>query len=331
MFASKKNSTPNNPPDSGEKPARWFNGALKWVTALTAIISLFFAVQKVTQTVADNSARTQQISELLRVATMQQQAMDFSRAWDSLAKAAETAGAGDALSRLLDPHKGDIAKIHGQREDLAMAWLANISVPEGQSFSTIVDKLVPVLERGTGSAEPQRKADLLAHIGWSYFLRNRDGHSSFDPAQQYAQAIALDALNPFAHAYWGHWLLWQGDDLDTANAHFAQALQSGRERERVRDTQLVSLNNAGPRGEPQFIATIIEMLNNGEAVADSYRTVARRTLENACSHWGQSTMPALKARNSNGDLVSVYTQLTAHIDNDENEQRVRRECLAALK
>lgn len=328
MFANKKNPASN---DGHEKPARWFDGALKWVTALTAIISLFFAVQKVTQTVADNTARTQQIGELLRVAVMQQQAMDFSRAWDSLANAAQTAGSGDALAKLLDRREDDIAKIHTQREDLAMAWLANISVPEGKSFSDIVDKLVPVLERGTGTATPQRKADLLAHIGWSYFLRNRDGHNSFDPAQQYAQALTLDEKNPYAHAYWGHWILWQGDDIDTARNHFAQALQGERARERVRDIQLVALHNAAQRGEPLFIATIIEMTKGGEAVSDSYRTVARRILENACSHWGQSAMPALKAQISNTDLIWIYAQLTEADDNDENQRRLRSECLAQLK
>jgi tetratricopeptide (TPR) repeat protein len=284
--------------------------------------------------VADNTARTQQIAELLRVASMQQQAMDYARAWDSLEKAAQLAGSGDALAKLLDHHEADTAKVRSQREELAMAWLENITVPEGKSFSDIVDKLVPALEAGTGAtgtagATAQHKADLLAHIGWSYFLRSRDGHNTFDPSQQYAQAIALDPQNPFAHAYWGHWILWQGESLDNALAHFSQALQSGREREHVRDIELVALNNAGSRAEPEFIAAEIAMLRNNEALSDLYRTIGRRVLENACGKWGQPELAALKAKLSGADLIWIDTQLTEHADADE--LHARNECLAKLK
>ena len=327
MFAKKDPATGDD--NTGEKSPRFFDRALKWVTALTAIISLFFAVQKVTQTVADNTARTQQIAELLRVATMQQQAMDYSRAWDSLATASQMAAAGDAFAQLLYPRTAENAKIQTQREDLAMAWLMNAQAMNGKGFSDIVDKLVPVLERGTGSAAPQRKADLLAHIGWSYFLRSRDGYNNFDPSQQYAQAIALDPENPFANAYWGHWILWQGGDIDAANAHFAEAMHSNREHDGVRYMQLVAFSNAGARGEPGYIKTVMEMMNSGETISDTTRSIARRVLEGACSKYGESDLARLKAQIPIADLVSMYKQLSAQTTPEEMPQR--NECLARLK
>lgn len=321
MFAKKDSTTP---------PSR-FDRALKWVTALTAILSLFFAVQKVTQTIDENASRAQQINELLRVATMQQQATDYARAWDSLTEAATLANSGDALARLLGQHDADSAKVRTQREELAMAWLMDIRVPDGKPFAEVIDKLVPVLEHGTANATPQHKADLLAHIGWSYFLRNRDGHSDFDPSQQYAQAIALDPDNPYAHAYWGHLLAWHNAQAaDTAvREHFDTALRSGRDRNRVRDMQLIAYNNEGEAGTPEFLQIVVEMTKNGEAIPERYNRQIEAIFENACNTYGKELLRTLKTTIASADLAAVYARFG---DASTLEaQSFRTTCFAQLK
>ena len=63
-----------------------------------------------------------------------------------------------------------------------MQWLDNIRLSGDQTFASIADKLQPVLTRGAASKEsPQRRADLMAHLGWSYFLRRREAPSGPDP------------------------------------------------------------------------------------------------------------------------------------------------------
>ena len=330
MFAGKKNSTDatDATDEAPEKPARFFDRALKWVTALTAIISLFFAVQKVTQTIDENASRAQKVSELLRVATMQQQATDYARAWDNLTEAAQVAGSGDALAKMLSNHKAESAKVRAQREELAMAWLMDIRVPDGKQFADIVDKLVPVLEHGTANAAPQHKADLIAHIGWSYFLRNRDGHSNFDPSQQYAQAVALDPNNPYAHAYWGHLLAWRSSvGVTDVREHFNAALRSGRNRERVRDMQLIANHNQGEAGTPEFLRTVVEMRKNGEAIPKKYHGSIEGMFENACGAYGADLLRNLKANISGDDLTAVYRD----IGSKATEQNDRTDCFAKLK
>jgi hypothetical protein len=95
-----------------------------------------------------------------------------------------------------------------------MVWLRNIILAEGQKFSDIVEKLVPVLARGVSSASGVRKADLLAHIGWAYFLKARNGPGNMDPEQQYRLALEIDPSSPYAHVHWGHWIIWKKGNLD---------------------------------------------------------------------------------------------------------------------
>lgn len=330
MFANKKQPTSDSTSENStdEKPTRWFDGALKWVSALTAIISLFFAVQKVTQTIDENASRAQKVNELLRVATMQHQASDYSRAWDNLSDAAQVAGSGDALSRLLSKPEATSAKVRAQREELAMAWLMDIRVAEGKQFSEIIDKLVPVLEHGTANATPQRKADLIAHIGWSYFLRSRDGHGDFDPSQQYTQAVALDPENPYAHAYWGHWLAWSTTDNNAkVREHFDIALRSGRDRNRVRDMQLIANYNQGEAGTPEFLKTVVEMTKNNEAIPQRFNPQIEGIFENACGPYGVELLRNLKMKIAGDDLTTVYR----NIGSKATEPSDRTACFAKLK
>ena len=214
---------------------------LKWVGAVTAVLSLILGLYQVTQLVSDIRERKRHIAELHGVGKQQQGAGDFPSAWASFEQALKNADEGGQIAKLtgrLDPERRQLREA---QEDLAMAWLENIRVAEGQKFSDIVDKLVPVLDRGIGGANGIRKADLLAHVGWAYFLKTREGPRNVNPEKYYRQASEIDPANPYAHAYWGHWILWNSGNLEDALKHFSAAVASGREVPHVRTIQLSAL------------------------------------------------------------------------------------------
>jgi tetratricopeptide (TPR) repeat protein len=130
-----------------------------------------------------------------------------------------------------------------------MAWLEDVHLQEGQKFSDVTDKVEPVLLRAAASSKlGPEQADLRAHVGWAYFLESRDGRADLDPAKVYREAVAEDGNNPYAHAMWGHWILWQScEHISEARAHFTAALAAARERAYVRRLELSALLNCHTR------------------------------------------------------------------------------------
>jgi len=211
--------------DAAASPKFW-----KWVGYTTALLSLIAGVRQTAKLITDRSEARHKIEALLASEQLQLRSQDYDHAWQTLDQASKI----DAAS----------APLHAAQETLAMAWLENAQTSDNQKFSSVTDKLDPILTRGvTESKDPQRQADLLAHLGWSYFLRSRDGSAAPDPAASYADAVLRDANNPFANAMWGHWIFWNHGDAREAQRHFSSALSSGREREFVRRWQLTALLN----------------------------------------------------------------------------------------
>jgi hypothetical protein len=183
---------------------------------------------------------SRKIDALMAAASLELQLHDYPSAWRSLEQASQA----DSNS----------AKVRAAQEDAAMAWLENIHARENESFSDIVKRLEPTLTRGVAGAQsPSRQADLMAHIGWSQFLRFRDGSSRLDPAKAYAAAVKIDANNPYAQAMWGFWVLWNLSPelpvttilgaIEDAGRHFSSAMTTGRQRAYVRNLQLAGLMN----------------------------------------------------------------------------------------
>lgn len=127
------------------------------------------------------------------------------------------------------------------REDCGMRWLREMRVrADTESFGTFVAKVQPVLAQGLARSSGERRADLLAHLGWGDFLRARDGGGAPDPAGQYRAALQDDPDNVYANAMWAHNLAWRGERLGDVQARFAAALKSPRERAWVRGLQYAS-------------------------------------------------------------------------------------------
>lgn len=212
---------------------RRFPPLLKWVGAVTAVLSLMFGIAQLWNGVFGFTSKRRHVNELLATGRVQLEQRDYRAAWASDSQAALLAG--------------DEQRVRRAQEDVAMAWLAE-SHPTEDETPGIASRLTPVLQRGLVEAKGERKADILAHLGWAEFLRlgSRGGGRLQDSL--YRQALAVDSENVYAHAMLGHCILWRRGSLDEARGHFAAALAHGRARGYVRSLQVAALANT--RDEP---------------------------------------------------------------------------------
>jgi len=205
---------------------------LAWVGSITAVFSLIAGIYGGWAFLSGQLEKRRTVDRLLAAEAVQLHTSDYESAWKTLAQAAS-----------VDPGS---ARVQQAQEDVAMMWLDNIRISGGQTFTSITERLAPILTSGAASAKsPQRQADLLAHLGWSYFLRNRETPAGPDPEPAYREALQKDPANPYAHAMWGHWILWNHGDAAKASEHFAAALATPRPglHSYVRSMQLSALNN----------------------------------------------------------------------------------------
>ena len=240
---------------TGSRPAdapqsSWHARTLKWIAAVTAVISLLLGVRQLTSWVGDIYSRQREADTLVEVARQQASRGEFAAAWTSLDRAAQ-ARAGEAVDRA--------------RVEIAFAWLQDARPGPGQKFAVITDAVTPALDRALVTAEGERRADLLAHLGWVTFLRLRDGFDG-DPALRYHEALAIDPDNVFANAMLGHWLLWRGAaQMAAARDHFDRALAAaGDRRPFVRRLQLAALRDRNEAGDAELLRAANEMRTRNE-------------------------------------------------------------------
>ncbi|MGH7383932.1 MAG: hypothetical protein ACREKG_02050 [Candidatus Rokuibacteriota bacterium] len=226
--------------DANSSPLK---SVMKWVGIVAAVLSLIAGVRQFLALTAESAERERRIGELLATGAAQQAAKDYPQAWTSFEMALTQAEPGNLLAKLTGRLGERRRQVRMAQEDLAMRWLQGIAVPQGQTFSSIVDKVLPVLHRGAIEASGARVGDMYAHVGWGYFLKRRDGPSSLDPAPWYAKAIEADPANPYAHAFSGHWKMWNDESFEAATGEFAAAIASKRERSFVRGLQVSALLN----------------------------------------------------------------------------------------
>jgi tetratricopeptide (TPR) repeat protein len=248
---------------TSQSPDRWklFGTILKWVGGSAAVISLLTAMLQVNSLFRSWQSRQETVSELAKAARLQANAGDYAGAWKLYDQALQ-----------LEP--GSRPARDGQG-DLAMQWLRDIRVSEKQSFSQVVDPLLPVLYRAAVSGNNRRAADALAHIGWANYLKNRDlgTASSGELAgpsveEQFQAALRADSANVYAHAMWGFWIAYRGGDLSEADRHFSEALKAGRDRQYVQSLRIWAYLNR--EGDTEAAVALIrladEMRQNRENI-----------------------------------------------------------------
>ena len=257
-----------DPPASPDRIAK----ALKWVGAVTSILSLIFGLYQLTTLMAGVRERQRRIAESLEVETSQRSVGDFARAWATLQDAAKLADEGGKLATIMGRLDEVRQRVRLRQEDLAMAWLRDARPGPGRAFSDIVTPVLPVLERGLLGAADRRKADLLVHLGWADFLRTRDDGIVRNSETRYREALQLDPGNPYVHANLGHWILWRGGRLEAAQTQFSAALESGRARAYVRKMQIAALQNRqNVETDGEILRVVNDMRKNKESIDEGTR------------------------------------------------------------
>jgi hypothetical protein len=241
--------------------------ALKGAAAVTAVISLLLAANQVTGLVQTFRVHHKEFSEAIAVGKQELGRGDYPAAFESFTHAAE-----------LDPIDHGAQNLKAQA---AMLWLENVQGGT-KSFTEIANSLLPVLDKALSNSKGPAAADLTAHIGWANFLRYRDGaRGGISIEDSYGQALRLDPHNVYAHAMWGHWILWQHGEVSVAAEHFAAALATGRAHLYVRSLQISALlNSAGDAEDTELLLVANEMRLNGESMEPQLRqSVFEQTFE----------------------------------------------------
>jgi hypothetical protein len=250
--------------DETSSPLKSF---MKWVGIVAAVLSLIAGARQFLTMTAESAERERRISELLATGAAQQSARDYPQAWTTFETALTQAEQGNLLAKLTRRPGERRQQVRAAQESLAMQWLENVSVPQGQTFASVVDKVLPVLHRGALESSGARVGDLYAHVGWGYFLKRRDGQSALDPAPWYVRALEAGPANPYAHAFRGHWKMWSNEPVDSAMGEFAKAVASNRERPYVRGMQISALLNRGSTdARVELVKIASEMHKNDEAI-----------------------------------------------------------------
>lgn len=203
-------------------------------------------------------------TQLVKAASAQAEAGDYAAGWKLVSQAVEQA-----------PQSNEA---RDAQTSLAMLWLRNMRYSETHHFAEYVDPLLPCLNEAAVRAKGKEAADALAHIGWAYSLKDRDGQENLAVTEQFRRAVALDPTNAYAHAMWGFWILWEDGPLDEAEGHLSVALKSGREHQYARNLQVFALNIGCNHGTTTCAVHLIrawnEMRLNKEALpADSRKSV----------------------------------------------------------
>jgi hypothetical protein len=229
----------------------------KVVGYATALLTLGFGLSRVWVAVADYRERQREVEELLATADVLMIGADYRDAWETVNEALE-----------LD----DSPRVRERLEDVAMVWLRDASVPAGETFDSLVSPLLPVITRGITLSEGQRRADLLAHLGYAGFLRWKNTGTNTDFDRYYDEALGIDPANPFANAFSAHWILQPpSGSFDDAQAHFRVAIEGDREREFVRRMQLAALTNSSTlESDAAMVRMAVELHAANEPVPEGF-------------------------------------------------------------
>jgi hypothetical protein len=245
---------------------------MKWVGIVTALISFGTALYGLAHSASELRDHKRVFREQLNSGKMQASSGDFANAWDSFTRAEATVTDEGVVAKLLGGLSPEQKEVRTAEQDLAMDWLRDGRVPEGSQFSSIADKLVNTLTSGANTSNGARKADLLAHLGWAYFLKRRDGDESLRPEAEYKEALTADAKNPYANVFWGHWILWNHGPLNDANERFAAALSTDRARSVVRHFELSALANVrSDETDAAWLHVVSDMQAGNERIESSLR------------------------------------------------------------
>jgi tetratricopeptide (TPR) repeat protein len=247
------------------------------------------------------------ISELLAAANLLTETGDYSGAWKLTEQARE-----------LQP---DLPQVQETQIQLAMRWLRNIRVAtsRGQTFTEIVDKLLPCLYGSAAQGKGAKSADSFAHIGWANYLKQREGVMDLEIEKNYRKALDLDAENPYAHAMWGQSILRKTRRNEEASPHFSAALKSSRDKEFVRLVQLVTLVDVGT---DDCSIEMIRVLDQMRKTQEPLELDQRRRIEGHIYYrYRREMLDRIASILTPVDHLATYVWLIRDLENDDPRRR----------
>jgi hypothetical protein len=181
-----------------------------------------------------------------------------------------------AFSDLIEKHPRNKA-LRSARVDGAMLWIRNyhIAGAEGKDVAGAANAelspLIAMLEAESAGVSGTQAATLAAHLGWAHFLRFKIAEADMmESAEPYfRQALRLNSRDVYANSMLGNWLLQtKPDAVSEAMGHFHTAVETGEEREFVREFELGGLMSSReqPTAQQELVKLSNEMRKNGEPI-----------------------------------------------------------------
>jgi tetratricopeptide (TPR) repeat protein len=304
-----------------QNPQRWqvIGDALKWIGGVTAVLSLFLVAQQVNNVLSTWTDRQESVAALIMASDLQASAGDYAGAWGSLDQALT-----------LEPGS---TRVRAKRVELAMLWVRNVSRTGDQTYSEIINPLLPSLYLGAVRNDAGERADALAHIGWSNALKARDGIRQLAIDEQFDAALAVDPDNVFAHTWQATWLYMRENDtdydkprIDLARMHFNAALATGQRRQWVRRMQLSSyIGSYNDAAQIETIAVVASIKAEGDPLP-AYAAAFEQELTNLVLDRGDRAdglRNAALSRFTWNEILDIYNLVLSLRSDSQNKTQVR--------
>ena len=250
-------------PSCGSSQSRFhrFSPALKWIGGITAVLSLVMLATQVQGLISQWQRTQEAVQERVEGARLQQEMGDLIGALREVSGALE-----------LDPTSSDARAF---QVELVLSYLqeTNAIAEDAKPFERydqVVEEnkdLINILYRGAASADGDRKATLMAFLGWLNILRLRSGLEDIDPDQHFSYALKLDPDNLYANLMWAAWIpnRYNPNSYDEqagmARSMFALALEvAGDKRRWVREMQVHAYRNR----QHELLRIGLDMHRHGE-------------------------------------------------------------------
>jgi tetratricopeptide (TPR) repeat protein len=137
-----------------------------------------------------------------------------------------------------------------------------------------IEQLLPSLYRGAASYDTAFASDVMAHIGWADWIRQKGDMYHLNVKGQFEKALEIDPENMYANTMMGHWLLASRigakdnlKKLDAAMKHFAVAIDSNRDRDYIRLWQFKALRTLGQKGDEPVLQLANDLQKNKEELS----------------------------------------------------------------
>ena len=176
-------------------PWKTFADGLKWVGGIAAVISLVMGITQVNKVLSNWKEKKEAVFELVEATRIRKKSNDYEGAWHLIEQALH-----------MDPASETARDVQVR---LAMEWVRStrMSYMDQKKAAEIMAKLLPSLYRGAASSNSAFVSDVMAHIGWADWIRQKGDMYYLNVKGQFERALEIDPQNMYANTMMGHWLL----------------------------------------------------------------------------------------------------------------------------